>query len=101
MPQRTKGGGRLADGDPIAFAFQDHPQRPADVRLVVHDDDVVLAAHDACSACTAPAAGSVMRNAAPPSSPRISTRSPPHRSAFFLAIDSPSPIPCFLNVIVG
>ena len=27
--------------------------------------------------------------------------SPPDSSAFFLAIERPSPMPCFLNVIVG
>ena len=47
------------------------------------------------------AAGSVTLNAAPPSSPSTSTMSPPESSACLFAIDRPSPMPCFLNVIVG
>ncbi len=82
---------RLEHGDPIALALEDQPQRPADVRLVVDDDDVPFACHD----------GSVTLNAAPPSSPGITVTSPPDSSAFFLAIERPSPMPCFLKVIVG
>ena len=60
------------------------------------------AGHDARSAdCRIGDGGSVTRKAAPPSSPSTSAMSPPDRSAFFFAIDRPSPMPCFLNVIVG
>ena len=35
----------LADRDGIAFAFQNQPERSADIRLVVHDEDVARAYH--------------------------------------------------------
>src|SRR5262249_44963931 len=98
MPQRAEGGARFADRHAEPLALEDHPQRPADVRLVVDHDHVALARHARRSSG---AAGRGTRNAAPPSSLATTATSPPHRSAFFLTIDSPSPIPSFLNVIVG
>ena len=46
---------RVANRDAIALALENQPQRQPDVRLVVHDHDVVTAGHDACSAATAAA----------------------------------------------
>ena len=42
---RLELGDRAADRDAVALALEDQPQRRADVRLVVDDDDAVLALH--------------------------------------------------------
>ena len=82
---------RIEHADAVAFPLEDQTKRSADVRLVVDDDDVPFAGHD----------GSDTLNAAPPSSPGMTMTSPPDSSAFFFAIERPSPMPCFLKVIVG
>ena len=69
--------------DPPCEVAEQLAERMGDLRLVVDDRDVSLARHE----------GSQILNAAPPSSPAIGITSPPHASAFFLAIDSPSPVP--------
>src|SRR4030095_12485971 len=89
---RHECGGRVEHADAIALSFQDPNKRADDVCFVVDDDDVAFASsHE----------GSDTLNPAPPSSPGITETSPPDSKAFFLAMDRPRPMPCFLNVIVG
>ena len=70
------------------------------VDLLARQSDLSVITHPGNQGYGA-AAGSTTRNAAPLNSPSTSVISPPQSSAFFLAIDNPSPIPFFLNVIVG
>src|SRR5205823_7719392 len=94
---RAKFGSGPANEDVVAFAFQNDLERAADVHFVIDDENTlghryVPAPH---------AIGNTTRNAAPPSSLCTIMISPPLRSALFRAMDRPSPIPRFLNVIVG
>src|SRR6476646_9368558 len=91
IPLGGESGHRIKHAHAVALALEDQAKRPPDVCLVVDDDDVPLAGHD----------GSDTLNAAPPNSPGMTVMSPPDSSAFFFAIDKPSPMPCFLKVIVG
>jgi len=77
----------------IPFAFQNEPQRWANVGLVIHDNDAFSHLHYAF--CR------VRRNPAPPILPGTSPRSPLHTSASFRAMESPSPMPRFLKLIEG
>ena len=68
--RRLEGRDRVADRDAIALALENQAQRPADVRLIVDDDDVTKAGHERCSGSAGSlAAGKVTLNAAPLSSP--------------------------------
>ena len=83
--------------------FQDQAQRQADVRLVIENHDMAFADRQRQLRLV----GQQRRHAASPGTPRHRARRPPsamspfERMAFFFAMDSPSPMPCFLNVMVG
>src|SRR6185503_2854614 len=99
---RMKFRRRLAHRDAVALALQNQSQRPANVGLVVYDDDVTCTRHSAVSGSWILAkAGSVTLNAAPPSWPSTRAMSPPERRAWRLAMERPRPMPCSLKVMVG
>ncbi|MGC4085265.1 MAG: hypothetical protein QM736_24880 [Vicinamibacterales bacterium] len=93
LPVLREAGGVRAHGHPMAFSLENQSQRRPDVRLVVDDRNVARTRHVS--------AGSVTRNAAPPRTPAIGVRSPPHASALRRAIDRPSPMPPGLKLMVG